>query len=178
MRNQRITIIPIGEVDLFILEFLGECLKRTFALDTDIQPWETNIFQIPDATYKGRCNSTRILMHLSKRIPDNSLRVLAVTEYDLYSPIFSSMFGEAQLGGPCALISLHRLRQEFYDLPPDQTVFLSRCEKEVIHEVAHTFGLLHCSIRECIMYPSTNIVDTDIKSNIFCDDCASRLKIR
>jgi archaemetzincin len=176
MTDTVITIIPIGEVSTFILEYIGKSLERTFNAVAKIVPGQNINSHIPGPFYGGRYNSTSILKYLSERVPGDTLKLLAVTESDLYSPIFSCMFGEAQLGGPCALVSLHRLRQEFYNLAPDQDIFLSRCEKEVIHEIAHTVGLLHCSDKNCVMYPSNNIIDTDVKSNSFCSTCAGLLK--
>ena len=177
MTDPIITIIPIGEVSANILEYIGKFLEHTFNVTTNIVPWQNINSHIPEPIYGGRYNSTSVLKYLSERVPGETLKLLAITESDLYSPIFACMFGEAQLGGACALVSLHRLREEFYDLAPDQNVFLSRLEKEVIHEIAHTLGLVHCSDRNCIMYPSSTIMDTDVKSNTFCPNCTPLLKI-
>ncbi len=178
MTDRTITIIPIDEINFPILEYIGKCLETTFDLETTIMTRQEIASHIPEPVYGGRYNSTNILKFMADRIPGSAFKLLAVTTLDLYSPIFSCFFGEAQLGGTCALVSLHRLKQEFYDLPPDQETFLARCEKEAIHEIAHTFGLLHCSNKHCIMYPSNNIIDTDVKSNTFCPDCTCLLKIQ
>lgn len=177
MTDSIITIIPLGEVSSTILEFIEKTLEHTFNVTANIVPWQNTNSPLSKPLYGGKYNSTSLLMYLSERIHGDTLKLLAITEADLYSPIFSCMFGEAQLGGACALVSLHRLRQEYYNLAPDRDTFLSRCEKEVIHEMAHTFGLLHCSDKNCIMYPSSNIIDTDVKSNSFCPNCAGLLHI-
>lgn len=175
MADQVITIISIGKVNNFILKYIAKSIERTFNQTTKIVPWQNISFQIPDPVY-NRYNSTLILKCISERVQKDTLKLLAITEMDLYSPIFSCLFGEAQLGGYCALVSLFRLRQEFYNLNPDQNIFLSRCEKEAIHEIAHTFGILHCSDINCIMFPSNNIIDTDVKSNSFCPKCLELLE--
>ena len=175
MTGPIITIIPIGEVRADILKYIGKSLEHTFNVTTDIVPWQNINTHIPEPLYGGKYHSTGILKYLSERVPENTLKLLAVTESDLYSPIFACMFGEAQLGGRCALMSLYRLRQEFYNLTPDPNVFLSRCKKEAIHEIGHTFGLVHCSDKNCIMYPSSTIMDTDVKSDFLCPVCASLL---
>ena len=177
MINQIITIVPIGEVSSFILKHIKKTLEQKFNFTINILPWEKISRDVPVPVHGDRYNSTRILKYIADRVPENTLKLLAITELDLYSPIFSCLFGEAQLKGSCALVSLFRLRQEFYNLSPDRDLFLSRVEKEVIHEIAHTFGLLHCCDKNCIMYPSNNIIDTDSKSSSFCPKCIRLLGI-
>ena len=116
-----------------------------------------------------------VLKYLSENIPEDTYKTLAITDLDLYSPIFSCLYGEAQLGGKCALVSIFRMRQEYYNLRPDRELFLARCEKEAIHEMAHTMGLLHCNDINCIMFPSASIIDTDVKSNSFCPVCQPQI---
>ena len=44
-------------------------------------------------------------------------RLLGVTERDLFVPVLSFVYGQAQLGGRVAVVSLARLRPEFHGLP-------------------------------------------------------------
>lgn len=97
---------------------------------------------------------------------------------DIYIPILTFVFGEAQLEGRCALMSGHRLHQEFYGLPRDEDLYMHRCEKEAVHELGHTMGLKHCQNFECVMRYSNSVADIDIKRNVFCPDCSRILGIR
>ena len=171
MNAPTISILPIDEIDPSVLRCIGESIARTFGFKYDILPVEHIAVRTPELLHQGKYNSTGVLLYISRRSYRNSLKILAVTQLDLYSPIFSHLYGEAQLRGVAALMSLHRLRQEFYHLDPDPEVFLSRCEKEALHELGHTFGLMHCNDRNCVMYPSSTIADTDMKSNRFCPVC-------
>ena len=81
------------------------------------------------------------------------------------------VFGQAQLNGPMAVVSLARLRQEFYRLPPSRILLTARALKEVLHEVGHTFGLIHCQDRSCTMSLATNIQQLDMKGSEFCRSC-------
>jgi hypothetical protein len=77
------------------------------------------------------------------------VKLLAVTERDLFIPVLTFVFGHAQLGGRVAVISLARLRQEFYGLPRIASLFFSSALlKEALHEAGHTFGLVHCPDKE------------------------------
>ncbi|MFQ6039016.1 MAG: archemetzincin, partial [Candidatus Aminicenantales bacterium] len=69
-----------------------------------------------------------------------------------------------------------RLRQEFYRLPEDRTLFLARCVKEAVHELGHAFGLRHCPNPRCVMHFSNSLLDTDKKTASFCQRCSRILK--
>ena len=64
--------------------------------------------------------------------------MLALTELDLYIPVLTYVFGEAQLAGDSALVSAHRLRQEFYGMPANRRLLDERLLKESLHELGHT----------------------------------------
>ena len=100
-------------------------------------------------------------------LPD-ACKLLAVTERDLFIPVLTFVFGQAQLGGRVGVVSLARLRQEFYGLPPDREIFLERAYKEALHETGHLFGLVHCADRSCAMSLATNVRQIDRKTAAFC----------
>lgn len=178
MKKLTISILPLDKIKDYILEHIGNALQSTYGVHYYILPCEDISPQTSALLYEGKYNSTAILLYLLKKIPGDSSKILAVAHADLYSPIFSYLFGEAQLNGTAALISLFRLRQEFYHLPSDRNLFLSRCEKGAIHEIGHSFGLVHCKDKNCVMYPSSTIGDTDVKSNSLCPVCTRLIKIR
>ena len=101
-----------------------------------------------------------------------------MTEADLGIPMLTFLFGQAQLDGPIALISLCRLRQEFYGMPPDEALLHERIVKEMLHELGHTFGLTHCGDGNCAMSLSTHIEFVDAKSARYCARCGNHLARR
>jgi archaemetzincin len=120
--------------------------------------------------------SIPVLEMLVRLSPADAWKVLAVTGRDLYIPVLTFVFGHAQLGGRAAVISLARLRQEFYGLPPNREVLVERASKEALHETGHMFGLVHCAERSCAMSLATNIRQIDGKQAAFCAACAARLR--
>lgn len=84
------------------------------------------------------------------------------------------MFGEAELFGKRALISLARLRPEFYGLPPNKDVLKIRALKEAIHEIGHVLGLIHCENKRCVMSFSNSIIDVDLKDWRYCKKCLKK----
>jgi len=94
---------------------------------------------------------------------------------DLYIPILTFVFGEAQIGGPCGLVSAHRLRQEFYGLPRDGEMLRQRLLKEAVHEIGHTLALTHCDDYQCAMAPSHAVEWIDLKETTLCETCRTRV---
>ncbi len=120
---------------------------------------------------RGQYHSTSILNQLSQAAEPET-RLLGVTELDLFVPVLTFVFGEAQLQGGCALISLHRLREEFYGLPSRPELLKERALKEAVHELGHTFGLRHCSDWRCVMASTHAVERLDLKGVDFCPSCA------
>ena len=87
----------------------------------------------------------------------------------------SSRFGQAQFDGPVAIVSLCRLHQEFYGLPAQKKLLRERTVKETLHELGHTFGLVHCSDSKCAMSLATHIELVDSKSEKYCARCGDQL---
>jgi len=120
--------------------------------------------------------SIPVLEMLVRMCPADARKVLAVTARDLYVPVLTFVFGQAQLGGRAGVVSLARLRQEFYGLPPNREVFVERVCKETLHETGHLFGLVHCAERTCAMSLATHVRHIDEKHAAFCGACAARVR--
>jgi archaemetzincin len=131
----------------------GDTLEATFAYDSR----------------RNQYHSTAILSALQPLA--NGSRILAVTGLDLFVPVLTFVFGEAQLAGNCAVVSLHRLREEVYGLPPNPPLLAERLRKEAIHELGHTFGLRHCDDWRCVMTSSHSVEWLDVKTADFCPAC-------
>ena len=145
---------------------MGDCLMATIRILPPI-PVPLESFEVRRNQYY----STKILKEMLGEVPRDALKLLGVTDKDLCIPILTYVFGEAQVGGTAAVVSLARLRQEFYGLTPDRPLLLERLRKECLHELGHTFGLVHCPSRDCVMYLSNTVVDVDTRGRDFCTGC-------
>jgi archaemetzincin len=125
---------------------------------------------------RGQYGSIPVLEMLVRLCPGDALKLLALTERDLFIPVLTFVFGHAQLGGRAAVVSFARLRQEFYGLAPNREVFLERAHKEVLHECGHLFGLVHCPDGNCAMSLATGVRQIDSKGAAFCARCAARIE--
>jgi archaemetzincin len=143
-------VTSLGHVDSQALDVLESEVGRAFGSPTRRMMPLPDPAGAYDAT-RGQYGSVPILRDLLARVPEDALRLLAVTERDLFIPMLSFIYGQAQLGGMVAVVSLARLRQEFYGLPADAGLLAWRALKESLHELGHTFNLVHCPEIGCTM---------------------------
>ena len=174
MAAQSLIIIPFGQIQRKILEFLRIELTQIFGFEATINKAE-HIPQYAFDPKRRQYHSTKILEWL-ENIPVMDTRILGIVDLDLYVPELNFVFGEADVAHGVCVISLVRLRQEFYGLPENENLFLERALKEAVHELGHTYRLGHCRDTRCIMHFSNSLQDTDIKGPDFCPRC--KLKLR
>ncbi len=140
-------------------------------------PWQFNLMTVPIdlqlyySDTRNQYHSTLILAQLLKLLPADGAKIVGITDVDLFIPILTFLFGEAQFNGSGAVVSTYRLHNQFYGLPPDEGLFYHRTLKEILHELGHTLGLIHCQQFECVMRSSTYVEDIDLKHARFCERC-------
>lgn len=168
-----IVLVPVGKVNPVEIRLLRDSLNKIFPTDVAIGKG----VPAPAAAWnpvRSQCDAEMVLgsLPVSREDPGHD-RVLGITGVDLYLPGMNFVFGIA--GRKTALVSFHRLRQSFYNLPEDGAIFRRRAVVEAVHELGHTFGLVHCENPLCVMHFSNTIVDTDRKGPAFCVACGSRV---
>ncbi|MGB2698233.1 MAG: archaemetzincin family Zn-dependent metalloprotease [Candidatus Zixiibacteriota bacterium] len=172
--DETICLTAVGEVDKDMLIFLQTELQKVFKKEVKTAMALEN----PDYAYnpeRDQYHSSKILERMKKEKFKDCNRVLGVADVDLYVPSLNFVFGEADFYDRVAVISLVRLRQEYYALPEDDKLFQERVLKEAVHELGHTYRLRHCPDINCVMHFSNSLKDTDIKSPNFCPQCKSKL---
>jgi len=103
-------------------------------------------------------------------------KIILITELDIFVPVLTFLFGEAQLNGKHSIVSVFRLHEEFYSGLTDNELLFERTIKEVYHELGHNFGLIHCHDWDCVMHSSNSIEEVDLKGNNYCKNCNNLLK--
>ncbi len=171
---KKLQLLPVGTVDARLLEWLQHALYEKFRVPAEVlSPALDPAFALH--AERQQYHSSEILAAMQRHINSSTWRLLGVTGLDLYIPILTFVFGEAQLGGSGALVSYHRLRQDFYGLPEDVDLLANRLLVEAVHELGHTLRLTHCHDYRCVMAPSHAVEWIDIKDSGFCEDCLSRV---
>jgi len=170
----KVGILQVGQVAPEVLAAVEEGLIKTFP-DTTTSLINESL-PVPEHAFdkkRGQYNSAVILNEVRSYAAKKQgfHRVLGVVDVDIFSFGLNYVFGEAYTSGAAALISLWRLKPEFYRDKPDMALYTLRAKKEAVHEVGHTLGVRHCPRSLCVMHFSNSIFDTDKKQNLLCDEC-------
>ena len=174
--SKSVRLIPVGEVAGGLLNELAQSLRDKLGITAEV----SKPIEIPKAAFdpgRNQYYSTRILQGLETTRAHGAVPLLlAVTEVDLFVPALNFVFGEALPTKDMAIISLRRLRQEFYGRPADLTLLKERMVKEAVHEIGHVWGMRHCPDPICVMFFSNSLADTDRKPDTFCKNCTGLLR--
>lgn len=171
----RLDLIPVGAVPPGLLDSLAASLSdalvfRCILSDACVDPAAAY------DTSRGQYDSHLLLPVLEELAQVEGARMLGITEVDIFSSVFTFVFGVAKFRGVAAVISLRRLRTSFYGLPEDANLLVSRVQREAMHEIGHLLGLTHCQNRNCVMSFSAAAEEIDLKSDRFCALCLAKRK--
>jgi archaemetzincin len=166
---QKIIISPTENIDVCNYQSLGREIHRTFSFKTEIKSLLQDVNFAYDLT-RDQYHSTAILEKLASTSPPSATKIVAITHVDLFIPILTHVYGEAQLAGKACIVSTFRL-QEGLSVTNIEKEFENRVVKEVLHELGHTFNLRHCDDRSCIMHYCRSIKDVDRKTDQLCRYC-------
>ena len=168
-------IIPMLPIEREIIEKLSAPLQKRLHLTIDIH--DENIISPMHAFdfTRNQYNSSVLLSHILEQFKYYNGKIVGITGVDLFVPVLTYVFGEAQLDGKAAMVSTFRLDDALYGYPQNQNLFEERILKEMVHEIGHTFGLLHCVDFQCVMHSSTSVEEIDVKGNNFCTECGENV---
>ncbi len=170
-------IVPVNAIDQEFLSRLGLCLEERFLVRARVE----RSLVIPQSALnssRGQLFVPTLIARLLRQHIDGEGIILAVTAFDLYKTSHRYIFGDADEHRRIAVVSMHRLRAEFYGEETDANQLFQRTLKEAVHELGHATGLKHCYNARCAMYYSNSIFETDNKVPHFCEVCAKRSRTR
>ncbi len=167
---QNITLISFGYFDDGFLKDVTEAVKKEFYCEVTLKEDYLDLSEFFDPV-RRQYNGTRLLTHVEENFASDSSKTIGLFSVDLFIPILTYIFGQAFLNGRSGIASDYRLNNERYGIAPDSMLLLERFRKEVIHELGHTFGLIHCHVPTCVMRSGTYVEDIDQKNESFCPVC-------
>jgi archaemetzincin len=174
MNPPTLTIISFGQISKEFLTKISDAVTDEFSCQVLIRDGHIDLSEFYDP-HRRQYNGDKLLREVDSINNPGTGKTIGLFNVDLFIPILTYIFGQAQLGGQTAIASQYRLSNERYGMPADDNILLERFKKEVIHELGHTFGLIHCHTPTCVMRSSTYVEDIDQKEEQLCAKCMNIL---
>jgi len=174
MDLHHITLISFGYFEKDFLDRIADAVGREFLMPVLIIEGHLDLGEFLDPA-RRQYNGTDLLKLVDSMYPDEPIKILGLFNVDLFIPILTYIFGQAFLSGRSGIASNYRFSNERYGMKKDDPLMLERFIKEVIHELGHTFGLVHCHVPTCVMRSSTYVEDIDQKGPTLCISCRKKM---
>jgi archaemetzincin len=175
LSKKKILLLTHGQYEEYFLETIAEDVMRTFHHPVSLEECRTDLSDFYDPT-RRQYDANRLLKHLQYYASPDTIKIMGLCSVDLFIPILTFIFGQAIFKGDVGIASVYRLKNEQYGIKSDDDLILDRFRKIVIHELGHTFGLVHCFTPSCVMRISTYVEDIDQKKMQFCNICREKLE--
>lgn len=176
MEKHEILLVNYARFGDEFLAKLAADVQIEFALPVTVHENYTDLSNCFDAA-RRQYNANDLLKLVNAFPVDDRVKKIGLFQVDLFIPILTYIFGQAEFKGRNGVVSVYRLRNEQYGLLADNELLAERLCKVVIHELGHAFGLIHCHVPNCVMRPSTYVEDIDQKKPHFCNKCRDELSL-
>jgi archaemetzincin len=176
LEKQEILLVSHGLFEKEFLEQIANDLQSEFVLPVKIISNFVDLSPFFDPA-RRQYDGNKILKLLDSKYASTSLKTIGLFQVDLFIPILTFIFGQAIFKGKTGVVSLYRLKNEQYGLMKNENLLFERFRKVIIHELGHSFGLIHCSVPSCVMRSTTYVEDIDQKESGFCSKCRKELEL-
>ena len=170
MKLQNISLVSFGNFDNYFLQKIADNITNVFFLMVHLKEGHLDLSEFYDPA-RRQYDANKLLFELENHYATDDSKTIGLFNVDFFIPIFTYIFGQAFLNGRTGIASISRLSNESYGIESDENLLLERFSKEIIHELGHTFGLIHCSIPDCVMRSGTYVEDIDQKKSDLCPKC-------
>ncbi|MBM4386231.1 MAG: hypothetical protein FJ088_00740 [Deltaproteobacteria bacterium] len=171
--EMEITVAPLGRIAGEVLTGFVGGLERIFPFRFRIAGGIRELEFAYDGT-RRQYSAIELLKALHRFGREDGSKVIGLTDVDLFVPVLTFVYGQAQMDGMYAVVSTYRLALD----KPGGLILLSRLIKEGAHELFHTFGLVHCGNSLCVMNLSHKISQVDVKEASPCAECLETLTMK
>lgn len=172
-----LSVAPVEIKNQELINRILEDTKKNFNINTSVIRLNFNLDELFSSARKQYFSTGFINQAIEQtRVIDG--KILIITELDIYVPVLTFLFGEAQLNGKHSIVSFCRLHEEFYSEKSNKELFFERALKEVYHELGHNYGLIHCPEWDCVMHSSNSVEEVDIKGRYYCGKCIGEIEMQ
>jgi archaemetzincin len=176
MNLQSITLISFGYFGEVVLTEVAEAVNHELGYPVLVKEGHLDISEYYDPV-RRQYNGNKLLTEVDRVYSSDHIITIGLFNVDLFIPILTYIFGQAYLNGRTGIASSYRLSNERYGMSQNEKFILERFKKEILHEIGHTLGLIHCHIPDCVMRSSTYVEDIDQKGSSLCIKCRNSVTL-
>lgn len=169
-----VEVLPLGRLDQTAVAVVAANIQTLLGLNVDVLEAEPE----PEYAWLGnrkQFDAGPILKALAQENDRQKIR-LGLMSGDICLPILTHVFGEAQMGGFAAVVSIHRLGNISSSRQVGTGPVYERLIKVALHETAHVLGVSHCRVEGCLMNFSQKLEHLDQLEVAFCSHCQEEIK--
>jgi len=175
LNKQSILLISVGHFDKDFILRIARDVELEFHCSVYTEENNIDLSEFYDPA-RRQYDGNMLLKEIDSFSSTDIIKKVGMFRVDLFIPILTYIFGQATFKGRTGIASLYRLRNEQYGMKKDDELLLERFRKVIIHELGHTFGLIHCHNPSCVMRSSTYVEDIDQKDHAFCLKCRTEIE--
>ena len=168
-------MVSYGQFEKEFLEKIAHDVEIEFGLPVHVSAGYADLSAFFDPA-RRQYDANQLVKLLDSNTAFKALKIMGLFQIDLFIPILTYIFGQAIFKGKAGVASIYRLKNEQYGLPANKTLLSERFRKVVIHELGHTFGLIHCHVPSCVMRSTSYVEEIDQKKHHFCSKCKDELE--
>lgn len=174
MKKQNILLITHGHFEKGLLDIIASDITIEYKWPVRFMENHMDLTEFYDPA-RRQYDGNKLLKLMDSMSSPDALKTIGLFRVDLFIPILTYIFGQAIFNGKTGIASLYRLRNEQYGIKKDNAVLFKRFRKVIIHELGHTFGLVHCYGPNCVMRSSTYVENIDQKRHNLCPKCRTEM---
>lgn len=169
-----VIVVPVGTVGNLIPRVVAAHIQGYLNVPVDVSKG----VDLPEDAYvsERRQYDAGVLLRFLRTLHNEHPCVLGIVSVDISLPVFTYVFGEAELGGRAAVVSTYRLDRDSRGGVVPLSLFYERLAKVALHEIGHVFSLYHCNHLKCLMQFSSRLESLDEIPLLFCDRCRFLLR--
>ncbi len=168
--SKNISLISFGRFEKDFLEKIAVAVEQELLFPVNIMEGRIDLSEFYEPG-RRQYDGNKLLKAVDVLSPAESVKTLGLFSVDLFIPILTYIFGQAYLKGRTGVASTYRLKNELYGMKQNEVLLHDRFIKVCIHELGHSFGLIHCHTPDCVMKSSTYVEDIDLKKKHLCVKC-------
>jgi archaemetzincin len=174
MDGQNIILVSFGYWNDDFLQNIADYIAGELFMKVQIVEGHFDVSDFYDAA-RRQYNANDLLKQIDIQYASDESKTIGLFNVDLFIPIFTYIFGQAFLGGRSGIASVFRFSNERYGMESDEELLLERAGKEVVHELGHMLGLIHCHNMDCVMRSVSYVEEIDQKSGKLCGECRRKI---